>query len=525
MEQTKKGHRGLIVGFIIVLLIACVGYIAYQYISNGTVNTPLQFAKTVSEPIQAEDLAQSALITKEQGGVIRTIDAVGNVAILKVPKGAVLKDTKITLTPFETSATGFNQGVHITPEDIVFEKPVVLSFNWYLSEKKIYTKRPFVAKYNPTSKSTELTPIQRALVVRNYLPSLVTQGGWYGVSDDGELEVAAAREVLTSSEDTLALLNAGLTLAEHNKLSKSETDATRSLAEEVTNQEEPDMNQLYLSVVFSEMQNDTALTIPRAYAYGLFDGYLQFRCNLEETTYEDAMIAMDTATKLGYTDVVETCKEKATKLLIKRANLVDTQKDRPLIDAVEVLQQMQMLGLTDTHSPGAAVAQRLNDDVQASLHRLAPDMVDAPDSGTAREKRASTDPLIKHNSTLVQEMIGVQALRFIGLESFDEAGWKRLGDTVHTQMSGLNMVADELCDLDNIWPLFNEVKKQFDRTGEYDKRCKTVESGQLQQVIDRWEVDVDEYAEGVDAVQKNKKPDSSWNDYSILERMTNALEQ
>lgn len=526
MKQ-KKGGRGLLIILVGLIILGAGGYFLYTSLITKTDFAPLSSFKktTVEAPVLETDLAQTTLITPEDGGVIRAIDSSGLVSILRVPKGAVNSDTEITLTPIKRGDGTLESGVAVEPSELTFKKPVTLSFNWYLSEDKKYENRPYVLNLDTERDAVVLSPLQRALVVKNFLPTLITNGGVYGISDDAELEIEAAQNALAESNTPLVHLNAGLVLREHNKLSSKDAATIEKITVALKEQEEPDINELYVAVMLEENAKKTTSLVPRAHAYGLLDGYLQFRCNYEDTTYEDAIIAMTAAAHLRYTDVEETCKTRAIELLIERANLVDADKNRPLIDAVEVLQQMQMLGLTDENSPGAAVAERLHNDVQASLHRLNPDLSDAPESGTARDNTASTDPLLKHNSTIIQEMIGIQLSRFIGLESFDEAGLKNFAEKMHTNVSNLNTVVGAMCDIDEAMPYFREVGAQIGLIEEFDKRCGKIQSGEVQNVLDRWKLDTNEMAEGVDAVQKGQTPNSNAEDFSVLESMLDRLEQ
>ncbi len=502
-NSSTGGRKKIFIGIGVILVVGAVWFL-YQSYSSGALQSPSKAISKISEPALHEGLAQSARITATEGGIVRAVDENGIVTVLKVPAGALAVDTEITLTPLKPSTTGLRSGVKVEPENIAFTKPVTLSFNWRLAESKAYKTRPYVLSYHSDTGEIGLAATQRALVVKNYMPGLITTGGWYGVSDDATLGTAAAKETLSQGDDRLTTLDAGLT-----NLTDLTAKETKLLKEEVAlvlNQEEPELNELYLAIKLEESLSDSVSLISKAHAYELFDGYLQFRCNLPQTTYEDAMIAMQAAAAGGYTAVEETCRIRAEKLLLERARLVDREADRPLIDAVEVLQQMQALGLDDTGSAGAEIASRLSDDIIASLT-----LDDS--TGRVREDTASTDPLLRHNSTVIMEMLGVGVTSMVGIESFDEAGLKKFGDTMGGNMDKMVQFGDGLCDLLDD-PLFASARSQ----PEVVENCEKIKSGRVQKGVDQWRIEVDEYAEGIDAIQRGGEAEEGWDDFSEADR-------
>lgn len=518
----SKNTTWIIVGLVVVVMFGGVAYAWQQGWLNTVAPASLQSVK-VGEPEIKAELGQSVLITPEEGGVIRAVDALGVAFVLRVPPQAVTEEVEVTLTPFVPKADGVNYGVSIQPADLVFRKPVTLGVNWYLAGKlghnKPYSSTPFSVRIEGSK--VDFVPLDKVVVSKNYLPILISGGGDYGVSDDVKLARKAAEKTFADSDDRFARMYAGLSLSRQDALGKSDWAALEVDIAAVKVEENPPVREVYTALLLEDQASKMSGFIPRAHAYGLLDGYLQFRCNLKESTYEDVLNAMIIAAHSGLSEIEALCKARAEALLLERANLVDGDPSRPLIDAVEVLQQMQLLGMDNEGEAGAEVAQRLNDDVTASLESYLVSLGQTPSDeemdGRVRAHRPSEDKLIKGNSTLMQEMFGLSLLPVIGINAFDKNSFKQFGETAHQQMNAFVDLTRGLCDM-------------MDELGAGDdpnlrKECEKVKSDMMKDGLDQWKVEVNEYAEGIDDVQRGATPDSNWSDMSPLEPFERFLER
>jgi hypothetical protein len=238
---------------------------------------------------------------------------------------------------------------------------------------------------------------------------------------------------------------------------------------------------------------------------------------------------MKTAQQLSYDDVAQVCLERAHELLIERGKVVNGDKSRPLIDAVEVLQQMQLIG-TDELPQAKDVVKKLSDDISASFAAYTTG-TEAGQEGDVRSRGASADPLLKHNSRLMEEMLGVTALRAIGVDSFDEKGLKEFGDRMLEQTEMFVVVGEAACDLMPVLEemLGSSVDEIYANMGggvdaqKISKSCADVKSGKLNQALDMWETEVDELAEGVGDIQAGKDPNENWDDTSKLDAFMKQL--
>ncbi len=522
--MTQKKGVWIIVGLIIIVLLGTVGYLWKRGLFDAVVPDALQ-GTSVPEPQPKNELTQSARITPEEGGIIRAVDPLGVAFVLRVPPGAVKEDVEVRMTPFMPQVDGVNYGVSIEPATLIFEKSVTLGINWYLAGKlghdNPYTATPFSVRIEGSE--VDFVPLDKAAVTKNYVPILITGGGLYGLSSDIKLARKAAQKTFSESEDRFTRLYAGLSLVRQDALSRNDTAILEADIAAIQTEENPPIREVYTSVLLEEKLSAQAGMVPRAYAYGLLDGYLKFRCNLEESTYEDVLNAMVVAAHRGYADVEETCRQRVEELLLERAHEIDRDTNRPLVDAIEVLQQMQLLGLDD--GAGADVAKRLSDDVLASLEKYLESQGQTPSEenteGRVRENSPSDDPLIKGNSTLMEEMIGVHVLPFIGIQAFDENSFKEFGARTHQQMNQFIGLGKELCNL------IDEFKAMgISGVGNVGtKECQKVRSGKMEEGMDVWKEQVDEYAEGVGAVQEGDTPNSNWDDLSPLESFQRFLEQ
>jgi len=520
MEQ-KKSKWPLIILIAIVILGGAV-YMWQQGWFNKIAPASLQTVKVEQPNIQSE-FAQTALITPEEGGVIRAVDPLGVAFVLRIPPEAVSESVEVTVTPFMPKGDGVNYGVSIEPANLVFEKTVTLGVNWYLAGKlghsNPYSATPFAVRIEGSK--ADFVPIDKATVSKNYVPVLVAGGGEYGISDDVQLARKAAEKTFKGSDNRFARMYAGLSLARQGALSKSDWAVLEADIATVKTEEDPPVREVYVSLQLEDGLSKMSGFIPRAYAYGLLDGYLQFRCNLAESTYEDVLIAMIIAANSGLSDIEALCKARAEKLLLERANLIDRDPNRPLIDAVEVLQQMQLLGMDNDGHAGAAVAQRLSDDVVISVEKylqsLGQDPTDEEMTGRVREHRPSDDKLIKGNSTLMQEMIGVHLLPVVGINAFDESSFKEFGARTHQQMNAFVGLGREMCNL-------------IDELGGggipgAGKECEKIRSNMMTDGLDQWKIEVDEYAKGVGDIQRGATPNGNWSDLSPLEPFERFLER
>lgn len=521
----KQSSRWVVIVLVALALVVGAAMAAHKFGWLGTVSSLVGMPSVpeIAPPQPQTDLTQTATITPEKGGVLRAVDAYGVTTVLRIPPGAVTDPVEMTMTPFSRGATELQYGVEILP-NIVFEKPVSLSFNWFLAKTLAhdnpYKSIPSVVMYDP--EQVLLTPLDRAVIADNYLPAIITRAGMYGVTDVPEVVQPAASTVLAGEYSPLEQLNAALVLKRLGTLSRTERTLAQSVLDTVLQQSKPDVYDLYTALLLEKSLTVKTTFIQQAIAYGLFDGYLQYRCELKESTYEEVRNAMLAAAERGYGEVVKTCKREAEDRLLDRANLIDRSPNRPLIDAVEVLQQMQLMGLDDTGGRGVAVAKRLEADIIASLDsyaaRRGQSTTEVTD-GRVRANTASTDPLLKGNADLTKEMIGVAVLPLIGVDSFDEAGFKKFGKRMQEQIGGLNMMTAAMCDV---------VEQLGGEMGYGDvnitKECNKVRSGEVMDAVKVWREDVDEMAEGVGDIQEGKTPNSNWNDYTPSQSAADRLE-
>jgi len=520
MEQKKS--KWIVIVLVAVVVLGAATYVWKQGWFNAMAPASMQATKVERPEIKSE-LAQSALITPEEGGVIRAVDPLGVAFVLRVPPQAVTEEVEITVTPFMPKGDGVNYGVSIEPANLVFEKTVTIGVNWYLAgklgHKNPYSATPFAVRIDGSK--ADFVPIDKVTVSTNYVPVLVTGGGEYGISDDVNLARKAAEKTFKESDDRFARMYAGLSLSRQGALAKSDATILEADIAAVRTEENPPVREVYVSLLLENGLSKMSGFIPRAHAYGLLDGYLQFRCNLKESTYEDVLTAMIIAANAGYSDVEQVCKARAEELLLERANLIDRDPNRPLIDAVEVLQQMQLLGMDNDGHAGAEVAQRLSDDVVISIEKylqtLGQDPTDEEMTGRVREHRPSDDKLIKGNSTLMQEMIGVHLLPVIGINAFDESSLKEFGARTRQQMDAFIGIGYASCDLIDALGGGGDASIQ--------KECQKIRSGMFEKGMDQWKTEVDEYAEGVGDIQKGETPNSNWNDLTPLEPFERFLER
>lgn len=525
----KKSTSRLVLFIPVILGVLVVGGIVAHKFGWFDAVGSLRGGTSVADLVPPEsqvDLAQTVKVTPEKGAVIRAVDAYGVASVLRIPPGAVADPIEITMTPFAPGGTDFHYGVEIAP-NVTFEKPVSLSFNWFLakslSHENRYDKLPYVVMYD--LEELTIVPIDKAVVADNYLPAVITRGGTYAVTDVPVAIKAAAKTVLGGEYSVLEQLQGALALEQLGGISKTEKVVAQQVLETVLAQEKPDPRELYTALQLEKLWDakETSL-INRAMAYGLLDGYLQYRCELKESTYEEVRNAMLAAAQRGYDEVVKTCKREAEDRLIARANTIDQNPNRPLIDAVEVLQQMQLFGLDDPGGRGATVAARLEADIIASLNSYATARGETNtevSNGRVRENTPSNDPLLKGNADLTKEMIGVSVLPLIGVDSFDEAGFKKFGERVQEQIGGLNMITEAMCDVSEL--LGREVLGYVDPY--LAERCQMVRSGEVLDAADVLKQDIDEMAEGVDAIQRGQDPNSNWNDYAPSEAAADRLER
>jgi len=184
---------------------------------------------------------------------------------------------------------------------------------------------------------------------------------------------------------------------------------------------------------------------------------------------------------------------------------------------------MQLWGRDDAGSRGAAVAKRLEQDIIATLedYSTARQLSDIEvTDGRVRPNTPSSDPLIKGNSKLAEEMFGVSVMPLIGIDSFDEAGLKRFGARMEQQMDGLIMITDAMCDVSML--LGQEVLGYVDP--QVQKHCDKIKSGVASDAVDALGQDIDEMAEGVGATQAGETPNENWDDYTPSEEAVERLE-
>lgn len=525
----KKNSSRLVLLIPIILAVVVIGAIALHKFGWLDEVSSLVSGPSVEDfapPELQSDLQQTVTVTPEKGAVLRTVDAYGVASVLRIPPGAVANPIEITMTPFASGGVDFHYGIEIAP-NITFEKPVNLSFNWFLAKNLSHPNRyktlPYVVMYDPLE--LLIVPLDKAVVADNFLPAIITRGGVYAVTDVPAAVKLAAKTSLSGEYSVLEQLQGALALQSLGEINSAEKKIGKNVLETVLSKEEPDPRELYLALLLEKLWTgkETAF-IHKAIAYGLFDGYLQYRCELKESTYEEVRNAMLAAAERGYDDVVKTCKREAEDRLLKRANEVDKDPNRPLIDAVEVLQQMQLFGLDDAGGRGAAVAARLEADIIASLNSYARARGQSDTEvtdGRVRKNTASTDPLLKGNADLTKEMFGVSVLPLIGIDSFDEAGLKQFGKTMQEQIGGLNMITEAMCDVTDIM-----TKEILGYTDPYlEERCQMIRNGEVLEAADVLQQDVDEMAEGVGAIQSGNDPNSNWNDYTPSERAVERLER
>lgn len=517
MNNKNNKKYWLIGGAIAVVVIGWTGLSMMQGGSSVAVD--------IHKPTPLFEFAQKVIVTPEEGALLRTADDAGVVMTLSIPPGAVSEVIELTVTPIIPNENGLQHGLVITPSEIVFSKPVTLSYNWYFANQlkgtTIDAESMVAMKFLRQDQTVRVVSLLHPMTTNTYLPVSIYETGWYGVSDNSTLQGVAAERTLKSGESTSAMLEAGLVLFKLNDIRSSEKKIVQSEIDTVFDQSEPDLHELALASKLNTLVGNKLSIVTKAYAYGSFDGYLQFRCNHPDTDYEDAMMAMDIALNMGYSSVVDTCLERAKEILLVEAQKVDNDPSRPTIDTLEVLIQMQLLGLDDGGGEGAKIAERLSDDLIATADAKYAALGQEPDKSLKGRVRpdGSKSPLEDGETTLIFEMLGVGMSNFMGIKAWDKSSLNEFADEMHENMSILLEISDEMCDTILYDPDYKAVLADLDFINESDlapviEDCKKVQAGDLQRGLDQWEVEMGEYAEGVDSTQRGKKPQEGWDDFS-----------
>ncbi|MCX7997018.1 MAG: hypothetical protein N2691_04705 [Patescibacteria group bacterium] len=315
--------RKYIIGLFILLLLAASFYGAYILYRRN--QTPLALAAKTSirnVPGDPDDLkltqprydgihGRQRVVKAHEGGTLSVHTSDGWRLVLDIPAGALARDTTVQLTPLfpdEDPAT-LDTGFSITPGDLVFRKPVLVTYRRESGTKPKSNPTPETLpvtgpatayRLQPRRGIMELQMIVRSLESPTTIPIRITGGGIYGVSLKSSRREALARLTLAEpAPDTYRVLEAGsFLIGNGNSLSPGELTSVTRAIETILDTKEFDPFALDAAAAISTvLKLDLSLKREDLVAICAGQGY----------TPAEIHTAGVTAARLGYSDLQLSC--------------------------------------------------------------------------------------------------------------------------------------------------------------------------------------------------------------------------
>lgn len=499
-------------------IVALLIFLVFQFVLGAGVRVlimqKLGLDVSVDYPAVDARLGQTVMVSPWQDQTVRMVDGNGVMMAIEIPAGAVSESTEISLVALESNVDSGvpSSGVMITPVDIEFQKPVVVSFNYRFTTDIVDVASRRAQVYRIEDRNLRPVLVMQAIQTETALSAIVNQGGVYVWDLSGSGGSYWASKAMDSSDlrDT-EVLAAAMTYVNRDKKWESKYDSkVEKVVEEILSEDEPSLHMLYAAILIDEYREKLSW-IPTAFASGNFDDYLLFRCNVEGSSYADLVAAMVISAHMGNDSLSEICRVKAEEKITSEAEALLNNPNSTIGELVEVAQQMDLIGAGDTEQ-GSVLRDVINEEVDKAIEKAVEEAnkeagneyEDDPDNDNARDFGEAVDRDM--STTLLPELLGVGLAKFVGIESWDEQGFKNFAIKMEKQLGGLTQFGAGMCEL------FKEPDFGGGIPPELQEECEYLQSGDAQEDVGTWKSDVDEFAEGIGDIQQGNEPNSNWNE-------------
>lgn len=361
----SKKKWWILISALVLILFAGGGYYLYR-IKYSAVKPSVKEAKVGQlNPLSPTfDVIHGKTLkaTAAKGGAISVYDTDKVGMIVSIPAGAVDKDTTLKVIPIKRANDGLS-GVAIFPDNIKFNKPVSLSFNFSFSAFKndkapdnamgaesILSGSSHIYYYNTVSTSFMPQLVARNAESKKTISAEISGSGIYSYILNDQNELARANYALNVKDQTIGTtLEAAAVLAKNNKkFEDNQRDLLSNAISRVKSDKTPNPTQLNsaLSIERALKNYKSTYLITHAKA-DVYSGYLETICKDPSVSIDQILSAWKTAQQLGHEQASENCKTRVQNIVSERVNKLLDQPDPTYVDLLKAQQDAELVGLGD----------------------------------------------------------------------------------------------------------------------------------------------------------------------------------
>lgn len=272
--------RTLVTIGLIVLLVGAAIYGGYYAtvgqqknataasIANPNKPDDLEIIQPALDPVRGKQLT----ITPALGGTLQVTTNRGLVITLTIPPGALQKAQQVSIVPFleDGNRSTLDNGVLITPGNLVFTRPVTLSYDLTGTTLKnespgTLTGSSHVYRLLPKRQSIVPVLIARAIETKTHVPARIISGGAYTLSLISTRGEALSRVVLADKSSRAGtILEAGSYLVGTQRaLSEKEKKVAMAAMQLVTGMQDPPAPEQYAALALGNALFQKHNTLPQ----------------------------------------------------------------------------------------------------------------------------------------------------------------------------------------------------------------------------------------------------------------------
>lgn len=371
-----------------VLLLATGGFLLYRkYLKKSSSAVEVGKLNPVN-PVFDMLHGKTIKVTTLSGGSgsVHDADKVG--MLLEIPAGALDADTELKIIPIKKKEEGAIPGIAILPEGTKFKKPVILTFDYSLSQLK-NDKAPdngigteerasgssHIYRYNTVSTSFMSQLVNRSTETKRTLSAEIIFGGIYNYVLDDKFEVDRATYALGLKDQTVqtALESANTLFANNKKIEGKSADLLKNAIIRVKAEKSPDVIELYSALLAEKSlaKQKSASYVKKALAADTYSGYLETICKDPAVSIDQILSAWKTAQLAGYDGAAENCKTRVQNVVAERVNKLLDQPDPTYVELLKANQDIILVGLEDQF--GDAIAKKRHDKAVREAQELLKD--------------------------------------------------------------------------------------------------------------------------------------------------------
>jgi hypothetical protein len=241
----------------------------------------------------------------------------------------------------------------IFPETLTFKRPVTIVFD--ISRTPMTLDKTGLGLLRTSKDQPQPIPslLVRSLTTDKIITARITSGGLYSVSQNTQSQISAAKKALIDEKTNgLNLLESATILTDHQqKLSAADVSKIQKVISTLTSNKSTSPIEFLIATQLKQSLSklSTQSLVKPVYAADTISDYLKSRCGDQFLNEYEYWSLAENARLGGYTDIEETCRNNAKRLVRAETDKLLAQADPEVFALIQQMQKCQQFKFSDDY--------------------------------------------------------------------------------------------------------------------------------------------------------------------------------